>query len=30
MRLEANGPLNGGGPLLQLSASSGTIFLKRQ
>jgi hypothetical protein len=30
MRLMAEGPVNGGGPLLQLSASSGTIFLKRQ
>jgi DUF4097 and DUF4098 domain-containing protein YvlB len=29
MRLEAEGPVNGGGPLLQISASSGTIFLKR-
>jgi hypothetical protein len=30
MRLQAEGRVNGGGPLLQLSASSGTIFLKRQ
>jgi DUF4097 and DUF4098 domain-containing protein YvlB len=30
MRLEAEGRVNGGGPLLQISASSGTIFLKRQ
>jgi len=30
MRLMAEGRVNGGGPLLQLSASSGTIFLKRQ
>jgi len=30
MRLQAEGRLNGGGPLLQLSASSGTIFLKRR
>jgi DUF4097 and DUF4098 domain-containing protein YvlB len=30
MHLVADGRLNGGGPLLQLSASSGTIFLKRQ
>ena len=30
MRLEADGRVNGGGPLLQISASSGTIFLKRQ
>ena len=30
MRVLAEGRLNGGGPLLQLSASSGTIFLKRQ
>ena len=30
MHLRADGRLNGGGPLLQLSASSGTIFLKRQ
>lgn len=30
MRLRAEGRVNGGGPLLQLSASSGTIFLKRQ
>lgn len=29
MRLEADGRVNGGGPLLQISASSGTIFLKR-
>jgi hypothetical protein len=29
MRLEAYGKINGGGPALQLSASSGTIFLKR-
>jgi len=29
-RLVAQGPVNGGGPLLQISASSGTIFLKRQ
>ena len=28
--LVAQGPVNGGGPLLQISASSGTIFLKRQ
>ena len=30
MHLEADGAVNGGGPLLQISASSGTIFLKRQ
>lgn len=30
MRLEAAGRVNGGGPLLRISASSGTIFLKRQ
>lgn len=30
MHLRAEGGVNGGGPLLQLSASSGTIFLKRQ
>jgi len=30
MHLEAIGQVNGGGPLLQLSASAGTIFLKRQ
>jgi DUF4097 and DUF4098 domain-containing protein YvlB len=30
MHLEAEGRVNGGGPLLQLSASSGTIFLKRE
>jgi len=30
MHLEAEGRINGGGPLLQISASSGTIFLKRQ
>jgi len=29
MHLEAEGQVNGGGPLLQISASSGTIFLKR-
>ena len=29
-RVEAVGAVNGGGPLLQISASSGTIFLKRQ
>ena len=29
MRLQAFGRLNGGGPALQISASSGTIFLKR-
>src|ERR1039457_2740825 len=28
--LVAQGQVNGGGPLLQISASSGTIFLKRQ
>jgi DUF4097 and DUF4098 domain-containing protein YvlB len=28
--LEAEGRINGGGPLLQISASAGTIFLKRQ
>ncbi|HUB82206.1 MAG TPA: hypothetical protein VMB03_25595 [Bryobacteraceae bacterium] len=30
MRVLAEGRVNGGGPLLQLFASSGTIFLKRQ
>jgi hypothetical protein len=30
MRLLAEGRVNGGGPLLQISASAGTIFLKRQ
>jgi hypothetical protein len=30
MQLEAQGKVNGGGPLLQISAASGTIFLKRQ
>jgi len=30
MRLAADGKVNGGGPLLQISAASGTIFLKRQ
>ena len=30
MHVEAEGQVNGGGPLLQISASSGTIFLKRQ
>ncbi len=30
MHLRAEGRVNGGGPLLQLSASSGTIFLKRE
>jgi DUF4097 and DUF4098 domain-containing protein YvlB len=30
MRLEAAGAVNGGGPLLQISASAGTIYLKRQ
>jgi DUF4097 and DUF4098 domain-containing protein YvlB len=30
MRLVAEGRVNGGGPLLQISASSGTIFLKRE
>jgi hypothetical protein len=30
MHLAAEGRVNGGGPLLQLLASSGTIFLKRQ
>jgi hypothetical protein len=29
MHLQAIGQVNGGGPLLQLSAASGTIFLKR-
>jgi hypothetical protein len=29
MHLEAQGRVNGGGPLLQISASSGTVFLKR-
>jgi hypothetical protein len=28
--LVAEGRVNGGGPLLQISASGGTIFLKRQ
>src|SRR5262249_44802371 len=28
--LVADGRLNGGGPLLQISAASGTIFIKRQ
>lgn len=28
--LVAQGPINGGGPLLRISASAGTIFLKRQ
>jgi hypothetical protein len=28
--LVAQGQVNGGGPLLQISASAGTIFLKRQ
>ena len=30
VRLRADGRVNGGGPLLQIMASSGTIFLKRQ
>jgi hypothetical protein len=30
VHLRADGRVNGGGPLLQLMASSGTIFLKRQ
>ena len=30
MRLQAEGRVNGGGPLLQISTSTGTIFLKRQ
>ncbi len=29
-RLVAEGPLNGGGPLLQISGTGGTIYLKRQ
>lgn len=29
-RVVAEGPLNGGGPLLQISGMGGTIFLKRQ
>jgi len=29
-RVIAEGPLNGGGPLLQISGTGGTIFLKRQ
>jgi DUF4097 and DUF4098 domain-containing protein YvlB len=29
-RLVAEGPVNGGGPLLQISATSGTITIKRQ
>lgn len=29
-RLLAEGPVNGGGPLLQISATAGTIFIKRQ
>ena len=29
MHLEAQGRVNGGGPLLQISASSGTVFLRR-
>jgi len=30
VHLEATGRVNGGGPLLQISASAGTIFLKRE
>ena len=30
VHLVAQGRINGGGPLLELMASSGTIFLKRQ
>jgi hypothetical protein len=30
MHLEAEGRINGGGPLLQMAVSAGTIFLKRQ
>jgi DUF4097 and DUF4098 domain-containing protein YvlB len=30
MRVVAEGPVNGGGPLLQLSDTGGTIFIKRQ
>jgi hypothetical protein len=26
----AEGPINGGGPLLQISGAGGTIFIKRQ
>jgi len=26
----AEGPVNGGGPLLQISATSGTIFIRKQ
>jgi hypothetical protein len=29
-RLVAEGPVNGGGPVLQISATSGTIIIKRQ
>jgi hypothetical protein len=29
-RLVAEGSVNGGGPLLQISGMGGTIFLKRQ
>ena len=29
-QLLAEGPVNGGGPLLQISATAGTIFIKRQ
>jgi hypothetical protein len=28
--LVADGDINGGGPLLRISASGGTIFIKRQ
>ncbi len=29
-RIVAEGPINGGGPLLQISGMGGTIFIKRQ
>jgi DUF4097 and DUF4098 domain-containing protein YvlB len=30
MQIVAEGPVNGGGPLLRISATAGTIFIKRQ
>jgi hypothetical protein len=30
MRVVAEGPVNGGGPLLRISGTGGTIFIKRQ
>jgi hypothetical protein len=30
MQVVAEGPVNGGGPLLRINGTGGTIFIKRQ